>query len=328
MTKPPDTMDHLQFTGALGNLSVQPAILPIRLDTAPPPHLDYSSVPPTPPPVTQNDSLVCMWGNCNSRFTSLAELVGHVNLDHLRLPINPTQDTNIVNAPQDVSRMACQWRDCNISTTESIPTSSTGDEANEVLNFLTNHLLYDHLGIVNHPQPPATGAEAPDAGLEVPGEAEDPMSPASSADPTHKCHWNSCGQTFSSNEILTQHINAVHVGAGKAQYECFWEGCNRNGSNGFSSKQKICRHLQTHTGHRPHQCKVCQQYFSESATLQQHMRRHTQEKPYTCDYPGCGKTFAITGALTIHKRIHNGQKPFKCKFCDKAVVSNILMNTP
>ncbi|KAG8731182.1 Zinc finger protein ZIC 5 [Ceratobasidium sp. 428] len=48
------------------------------------------------------------------------------------------------------------------------------------------------------------------------------------------------------------------------------------------------------------------------------MRRHTQEKPYICDFPGCGKAFAITGALTIHKRTHNGDKPFKCKYCDRA----------
>jgi hypothetical protein len=32
-----------------------------------------------------------------------------------------------------------------------------------------------------------------------------------------------------------------------------------------------------HTGHKPFQCKLCKQHFSEAATLQQHMRRHTQE---------------------------------------------------
>ena len=34
---------------------------------------------------------------------------------------------------------------------------------------------------------------------------------------------------------------------------------------------------QSHTGHRPFQCSVCHQNFSEAATLAQHMRRHTRE---------------------------------------------------
>ncbi|KAJ6474610.1 hypothetical protein C8R47DRAFT_1143753 [Mycena vitilis] len=144
--------------------------------------------------------------------------------------------------------------------------------------------------------------------------------PSSSVDSpaAHVCRWSSCGQSFASLDELTQHLTEAHVGSGKTSYDCFWQDCNRHSDNGFTSKQKLCRHLQSHTGHRPFQCKVCQQNFSEAATLQQHMRRHTQEKPYLCDYPGCGKSFAITGALTIHKRTHNGEKPFKCPHCDKA----------
>lgn len=134
----------------------------------------------------------------------------------------------------------------------------------------------------------------------------------------HLCKWLDCQERFATCEDLMTHVTAKHVGSGKNYYGCLWEGCGRNGDNGFKSKQKICRHLQSHTGHRPHQCEVCQQCFSEAATLQQHMRRHTQEKPYQCDHPGCGKRFAIMGALTIHKRTHNGDKPFKCPQCDKA----------
>ncbi|KAF7294436.1 hypothetical protein MKEN_01436100 [Mycena kentingensis (nom. inval.)] len=149
-------------------------------------------------------------------------------------------------------------------------------------------------------------------------EDEFPPSPTSTVTTSGTtCIWKDCGQTFPSLDDLTQHLTSVHVGSGKRSYDCYWGDCTRQADNGFSSKQKLCRHLQSHTGHRPFQCKVCMQHFSEAATLQQHMRRHTQEKPYVCDYPGCGKSFAITGALTIHKRVHNGEKPFQCPHCGK-----------
>ena len=43
------------------------------------------------------------------------------------------------------------------------------------------------------------------------------------------------------------------------------------------SKQKIMRHIQAHTGHKPFICPTCNQTFSEAATLSQHQRRHTNE---------------------------------------------------
>ena len=46
------------------------------------------------------------------------------------------------------------------------------------------------------------------------------------------------------------------------------------------------------------------------------LKRETLE-PYVCDFPGCGKAFAIAGGLRIHKRVHNGEKPFKCSECGR-----------
>ncbi|THH02675.1 hypothetical protein EW026_g186 [Hermanssonia centrifuga] len=209
-----------------------------------------------------------------------------------------------------------------------------------MLGVLATHLLHDHLGLptrsisndlsslaeVNFAQPgkyyEPHADEANSSRTSPSLTLSCPPTPAPehdcSAPQAHVCGWTGCGQGFPSCDDLTAHINAVHVGSGKAHYDCRWEGCTRHGDNGFASKQKICRHLQSHTGHRPFQCKTCNQNFSEAATLAQHMRRHTQEKPYICDFPGCGKSFAITGALTIHKRTHNGHKPFKCTYCERA----------
>ena len=61
------------------------------------------------------------------------------------------------------------------------------------------------------------------------------------------CHWTGCpeaGFDFGSSESLTAHITAQHVGSGKKTYDCFWDGCDRNGEKSFPSKQKILRHLQ------------------------------------------------------------------------------------
>ncbi|PCH44200.1 hypothetical protein WOLCODRAFT_138823 [Wolfiporia cocos MD-104 SS10] len=295
----------------------------------------------------------CQWGGCFDSFATLGELVGHVNLQHLRMPAGGAEPSPLMPvsaAPGGVAAapgsaganaLSCLWADCHIyPTPQSIPGPSTGNTADSALGLLASHLFEDHLGLplrpapmltrppppLSHPQPHVYTAPSPGAGSQS-GTAS---APSTHGPPTplpehdcsepnaHVCRWRGCAESFASCDALTAHIAVAHVGAGRAHYNCFWEGCGRNGDHGFASKQKILRHLQSHTGHRPFHCKICQQNFSEAATLAQHMRRHTQEKPYVCDFPGCGKAFAITGALTIHKRTHNGHKPFKCTYCDRA----------
>ncbi|KAI0352326.1 hypothetical protein OH77DRAFT_1506035 [Trametes cingulata] len=317
------------------------------------PHLSALPSPTTsssqhvPQPLLQ-----CKWAGCFATFSSLSDLVGHVNLQHLRLPAPqgaigspymtpPGSDSQQQTAAQNA--MACLWEDCQLyPSSQTVPGPSSGN-GYDVLDFLASHLLQDHLGLpARHPTHAASpaqfsqgvfntssstptltqassGASTPPPSAVPEGSPPTPVPEHDCSAPSaHVCRWTGCGQSFESCDTLTEHIASTHIGSGKAHYDCFWEGCNRNGENGFASKQKISRHMQSHTGHRPFQCSVCGQHFSEAATLAQHMRRHTQEKPYVCDFPGCGKAFAIAGALTIHKRIHNGSKPFKCTYCDRA----------
>ncbi|KAJ7583244.1 hypothetical protein C8J56DRAFT_953425 [Mycena floridula] len=291
-----------------------------QIEPAPPSYLPDFSQPSYPSNEQQylfnpTPNIACMWGDCQASFTTMEELVGHVNGHHLRLP-----DTT----PVPDNPLSCLWGNCNL-TAESIPGPSSGSQFDLCIDLLANHLMQDHLGVPPSPVAPQQDAQMPASIPPLETSSEEPSVASSPSDHTdhtcsgsHPCLWESCGESFSSCDDLTTHLSLVHVGSGKAQYDCHWADCTRHGDNGFSSKQKISRHLQMHTGHRPFQCKVCQQNFSEAATLQQHMRRHTQEKPYVCDHPGCGKRFAITGALTIHKRVHNGDKPFKCTYCDRA----------
>ncbi|KAJ3214388.1 zinc-finger protein [Dinochytrium kinnereticum] len=134
----------------------------------------------------------------------------------------------------------------------------------------------------------------------------------------HACLWRGCENRYKKFEDLTDHIASDHITRGQSQYVCEWRGCSRGGRP-FTQRQKIIRHVQTHTGDKPYECTVCNQRFSDQNILPQHMRTHTGERPYRCEDPSCGKEFAILGALKIHMRLHTGEKPFACKQegCDK-----------
>lgn len=219
-----------------------------------PPHHSY----PPPAPLT------CMWGNCRAAFRSLSELVGHVNLQHLH-PQPPAPPA--AAAPADTR--SCLWGDCDVfPSPASVPGPSSGDHEDSMRGVLASHLFQDHLGLPPVPQPqpqpqplvtPSSSSArsvAPYRDASVYLILVSRSSPAASCPPTpvpehdcsapsaHVCRWRGCGHTFASCDALTAHITAAHVGAGKARYHCFWDGCTRNGESGFASKQKICRHMQ------------------------------------------------------------------------------------
>ncbi|KAH8116283.1 hypothetical protein DFH11DRAFT_1199730 [Phellopilus nigrolimitatus] len=338
-----------------------------------------SQTPSQGPSVSRSPlEFACRWSNCNASFFSLNELVGHVNLMHLRPPASPPRPTkrlcmDNINGIVDLMPLSCHWDDCQIYPNSSaFPGPSCGLQPEAALGMLSSHLLHDHLGLSVPPTPPSfdldsneegahqhqkdhdnsisecvitqfqslqpqpymsiptstSGSDVQSEPTPVPSymtpESSPPCLPAANepvhdcATATHICRWEGCGASFDTCASLTEHLTSAHVGGGKSRYDCHWADCSRFGTQGFTSKQKILRHLQAHTGHRPFACTVCGQHFSEAATLQQHMRRHTQEKPFICDFPSCGKAFAITGALTIHKRTHNGERPFKCPHCNRA----------
>ena len=65
----------------------------------------------------------------------------------------------------------------------------------------------------------------------------------------HGCHWQGCETRFESFDDLTGHLSERHIGTGKSQYVCSWEECERQG-RAFTQRQKVMRHIQTHTGKR------------------------------------------------------------------------------
>lgn len=229
---------------------------------------------------TPSNVLKCMWGNCLATFSNMAELVGHVNLQHLRLPgsgpitaqnnstPNPIQPTDKPDSMQNITYLSCLWADCqqypDIST---IPGSSTSNPVDSALGILANHLLHDHLGLSSpllsqtqqadfskslnpsttwtpEPLPLVSPPESSKSSTLSPSGPPTPAPEHDCSSPSHVCRWIGCGQSFMTCDELTAHITASHVGGGKNHYDCYWEGCSRHGESGFASKQKICRHLQ------------------------------------------------------------------------------------
>ena len=81
-------------------------------------------------------------------------------------------------------------------------------------------------------------------------------------------------------------------------YGCPVETCPRR----FSRSDELTRHMRTHTGHKPFQCRICMRNFSRSDHLTTHIRTHTGEKPFACET--CGRRFARSDERRRHTKIH------------------------
>ncbi|KAI8632083.1 hypothetical protein F5Y19DRAFT_423178 [Xylariaceae sp. FL1651] len=128
-----------------------------------------------------------------------------------------------------------------------------------------------------------------------------------------------CGMEFTDIGEFQAHLCNFHIGqmSSKTKYRCLWHGCTRKEDQLFASRNKLRRHISTHTAYKPFICKTCNTGFSAQQALEQHERIHTGHKPFVCNFPGCEKSFKQKSALTMHARTHTGEKPLKCDICSK-----------
>nr|XP_045623954.1 uncharacterized protein LOC123773975 isoform X1 [Procambarus clarkii] len=143
-----------------------------------------------------------------------------------------------------------------------------------------------------------------------------------------------CGNTFSRDTSLREHIEYVH--AKSRRLKCAL--CN------FVTHRRttIRNHMLTHEGARPIiACPVCGVTFRSKRNLRAHLYSHAGAKPFACEEcgkkfimknrlaahilqvhgprrhncPHCIKCFPTIHHLRRHVRIHTGEKPYKCCFC-------------
>ncbi|WFD26944.1 zinc-finger protein [Malassezia nana] len=285
-----------------------------------------SLLSPLSSPSVQNTALhgafQCQWAECQVCVPTLDELAAHVQKDHFAQMAHPLFSKGWAPRTEGLERSAspATWLTPAPETAwPSLPSASASTPAPASAPTSTPSSA-PALGPAPGPAPALshTSEEMPAAGTSHP-----------EASQRHPCGWIHCTASFATHAELTAHITNVHVGSGKTEYECGWVGCERaQQGRKFSQKQKVLRHIQTHTGDRPYVCSECHKRFSEANTLAQHMRIHTNERPYKCDFPGCNKAFSVVGSLTIHKRTHTGDRPFKCPYpgCGKQFSESSNLN--
>lgn len=246
----------------------------------------------------------CEWKSCNFKVDNLNDFTSHVRQNHT---LNAHESAALKSSGTDGVEMNKE-----LSSLYPMLSSDLDSKAQENnIKILPKPLYYESA----KPEP---GIKHQHSSSE---HTQDCDHDHASTDGPAVCQWlctdpdtqetHECGKVFSDAAELTAHISEDHVGFRKNQYVCMWAGCDRHGRP-FAQRQKITRHLQTHTKNKPFKCEVCGNSFAEEAVLRQHMRIHSGERPFECKV--CGKKFAASTALSVHLRTHTGEKPLACKW--------------
>lgn len=256
----------------------------------------------------QQESISCLWNACEFQTNEADELAPHLH-NHYDRETNNSNFLHNQAKENGINPFQCEWKFCDF-------------ESHDYQDFVLH--VKDHaqsLVRFQLPSPPSIPQLTPSSESSTPQTpilSGNSINSAASTPPFSEvptCRWLCegipCNKNFASPHELSEHVVEDHIGSRKNEYTCLWEGCERN-HRPFKQRQKIIRHLQTHSKNKPFQCVICGTTFAEQAILKQHMRVHSGERPYECKV--CGKRFAASTALSVHLRTHTGEKPLICKY--------------
>ncbi|KAK4192695.1 putative zinc-responsive transcriptional regulator [Podospora australis] len=269
-----------------------------------------------------------MPGECGTEIHDPESFAAHFFAQHKDYYLSQHKDhfqTNNMNQLVPTSSTSSSRDGTVLASTETVSPPAPGLDISDTTASL---------GTPSPLTPLSTNIEMPDVKTEsvshtrstsIASSGDDSVKLDSSND-EHRCLWREvggteiCGLVFSDAEALFRHASNVHIKhaqKGERGFRCGWDDCPRSalGAEGFPQRSKIERHMQTHIGHKPHICQVCNKGFSAKQALTQHMFIHSNEKPLVCNI--CHKAFRYPSALTMHQRVHSGAKPLRCPICGK-----------
>ncbi|CAG2110717.1 unnamed protein product, partial [Medioppia subpectinata] len=145
----------------------------------------------------------------------------------------------------------------------------------------------------------------------------------------HRCHWPGCDYKTTNRVRLHSHING-HKGL-KA-YQCSHPGCDYESKRGhqilhFKERLKcpqtgcpytavtraaLFQHRKTHP--KPYACDSCGLKCRSNTLLRTHKRRHNDALKFRCEWPECGRLFAMKSVLRDHMNTHTATVKHTCQW--------------